>query len=341
MSISNTEHSEAGAYAYAAGSAPPASPVLVTRGESNPSNLAHIDWLAFTVHPAESRDWRWLRVALKDIFNIPAESWQGTTRKWSGYQHRVNLITSVHRGESLNLGLVAYGGDSQRGTMHVSLNAQACARITDWSLVMAWLESVEAVITRVDTAHDDFEGKTINIEIVRKWYEEGLFKCNGRPPAAELIDDLDSGKGKTFYVGKRANGKLGRFYEKGKKEGDPNSPWFRGEVEFRNKSRVIPLDIVIHPGHYIAGAFPCLSYLSVEQSKIKTIKNSASINYQCMVKNLRNMAGKGVYAMLQVEKGNQDAVIQQIVREGMPKRLEPFIGMPEVLNRDQHENVNP
>ena len=341
MSISNAENSEAGAHACAAGSVPAASPVLVTRGESTGVQLAHIDWLAFTVRTRVRPGWHWLRVALADIFNIPADHWQGTSKKWCGYTHRVDLITPGHRGESLNLGLVAYGGESQAGTIHVSLNAQACARISDWKQVMAWGDSVNAHITRADVAHDDFEGKTINIEIVRAWYKEGHFNSNGRPPAAELIDDLDSGKGKTFYVGSRTNGKLARFYEKGKKEGDTESPWFRAEVEWRNKSREIPWDIVINPGNYLAGAFPCLAFLSLEQSKIKTLQRAAEINYDCMVTWLRTSAGRGINAMLQVENGNQSAVLEQIVREGVPKRLTPYIGLPDVLPRGEHENLKP
>jgi len=209
---------DGGALACATGSAA-ASPVLVTRGKTTHTNqVAHIDWLAFTVKPAEGRDWRWLRKALEDIFNIPEKAWVGTNRKWSGYQHRVDLILPLDRGESINLGLVGYGGKSQKGTMHISLNAQACARITNWSLIYEWGESTSAAITRVDAAHDDFEGETININIIRKWHEDGLFNYNGRPPTAQLIDDLGSGKGKTFSVGKRGNAKYIRCYEKGKKK---------------------------------------------------------------------------------------------------------------------------
>ncbi len=318
------------------------SPVLVTRGETTHTNqIALIDWLAFTIHPAEGRDWRWLRTALKEIFNVPEKAWIGTKKKWSGYQHRVDLINPLDRGESINLGLVAYGGKSQKGTMHVSLNGQACARIQDWFLVHDWSDSVNAVITRVDTAHDDFEGETININIIRKWYEDGLFSFNGRPPTAELIDDLGSGKGKTFYVGNRTNGKLVRFYEKGKKEGDPTSPWFRAEVEWHNKNRIIPWDIVINPGDYLAGAYPCLEYLSIKQEKIKTLQRAGTINYDHMVKWLRNAAGKSLNAMLRVENGNNEVVLEQLVREGLPKRLEPYAGLDNVLKRGEHENVKP
>lgn len=224
--------------------------------------------------------------------------------------------------------------------MHVSLNAQACARINDWQLVQDWGITVEATITRVDAAHDDLDGKTLTIATVRKWYEEGLFSANGRPPAAELIDDLNSGKGKTFYIGSRVNGKLARFYEKGKKEGDPESVWLRAEVEWHNKSRVIPWDILTRPGNYLAGAYPCLGYLSTEQEKIKTIKRAASINYAGMVKWLKSSAGKSVNVMLQVE-GDAEKVLEQIRRDGSPKRLEPYVGMKDVLPGGQHEDSKP
>lgn len=309
--------------------------------KSKSKYLAHIDWLAFTIPQGEDRDWRWLRQALDDIFDIPLEAWKGTNHKWSGYTHRVNLIQPLDRGETINLGLVAYGGEHQRGTMHVSLNGQACARIHDWQLIHDWGETVNATITRIDTAHDDFEGKTVNIDIALDWHKKKLFSFTGRPSNAQLIDDLGSGNGKTLYIGKRANGKLTRIYEKGKEQGDPLSPWVRVETEWRNQSRVIPWDIVINPGHYLAGAYPCLEYLSIKQVKIKTIQRAGAINYDAMVKWLKTVAGKSLNAMLQVEHGDVDAVIKQIVREGLPKRLEPFAGLSDVINRDEHENVKP
>ena len=58
------------------------------------------------------------------------------------------------------------------------------------------------------------------------------------------------------------NGKMLRIYEKGKQLGDSESPWVRVEAELRNKSRVIPWDALTRPGSYLAGAYPCLAYLS-------------------------------------------------------------------------------
>lgn len=76
-------------------------PIFVPVPDNKKSaNIAHIDWLSFTVHPStnEERDWRWLRTALQNIFNISGACWEGTNRKWSGYDHRVNLIYPVDRG---------------------------------------------------------------------------------------------------------------------------------------------------------------------------------------------------------------------------------------------------
>jgi len=333
-----------GAPACAAGGASEPSRLVIRDETTNtpviPDSTAFIDWLSFTVYPSEGRNWMWLRGCLQFIFEIQPQAWRGTNKRWSGYTHRVDLVHTGQRGETISLGLVAYGGESQRGTMHVSLNAQACALVKDWQQVMEWGDSVGATITRVDCAHDDLEGKILTIEQVRRWYTEGLFSVTGRPPNAHLHDDLDSGKGKTFYIGNRAHGKLARFYEKGKQLGDPKSLWMRAEVEYRNTSREVLWDILINPGHYLAGAYPCLAYLSEIQSRIKTIKKAGSISYEKMSAWVSTAAGKAINVMIMVE-GDESAVIKLIRREGTPKRLQPYVGIDGALVGRSHGNVEP
>lgn len=317
------------------------SPVLVTRGEREETgepgcNLALIDWLAFTVHSGKPDDWRWVRDQLHYVFKIPGYAWQETDRQWHGYQHRADLIQPSDRGERWMLGIVAWGGESQRGTVHVSLNSQACSRIDNWDEVQTWGICSDSAITRVDAAHDDFEGQTVNIDQARIWLQEGGFGGNGRPPRARLYDDLGSGEGKTLYVGNRAYGKLCRVYEKGKHEGDPTSPWNRVEVEWRNKGREIPWNILARPGDYLAGAYPCLAYLSAHQERIKTVRHAAAIQYPRMVENVKLFAGRSLNVMYRVEGGNADAVLQQVLREGAPKRLEPFTAWPGMLEDVGH-----
>lgn len=321
-------------------------PVRVIRGESGeaprtPNEArALIDWLAFTVPPKAGRDWRWMRAAHDAIFNIQPESWQGVDRKWSGYAHRVDLIHPGERGETIPLGLFAYGGESQLGTLHTSLNAQGCARISDWNRVKDWLVTVDASITRVDCAHDDFEGRFLTIAQAITWYREGAFNTNGRPPKARHIDDMGSGQGQTFYVGNRAHGKLLRFYEKGKKEGDPASPWVRVEVEFRNKSRRIPPEILQYPGRYLAGSYYCLRYLDHTQSRIQTIRKAGTSNYKQMVDHLRHSAGKGLNAMY-LKEGDAESVLALVRREGVPKRLAPYLSGPGGILESDHAHAQP
>lgn len=67
-----------------------------------------------------------------------------------------------------------------------------------------------------------------------------LNKCrqyafNSLPALLKWAQRAPDGRGRTFYVGRRENGKLLRVYEKGKQLGAENSPWVRIELELHNK----------------------------------------------------------------------------------------------------------
>lgn len=297
------------------------SPRTVIRGETHQRDIstqqpdAFIDWLAFSVWPPEGHDIDWLMGMLDEIFNIPPSNWKETDRGWSGYQHRIQLT---------DLGLVAYGGTSQKGSIHVELNANACRFVKNWNDVYEWGNTYTTNITRVDLAHDDFTGQQINIENGLEWHKNGKFNNNGRPPAAKFIDDLGSGKGKTLYVGQRTNGKLLRIYEKGKQLGDPASAWARAEVELRNKSRSIPWDVVLTPGSFLAGAYPALRFLSSTQSRLDTIHRSKDIQYLSLIKNVRRQHGKSINFISLIHPDDPKAVLSLLRRDGIPKRFNNY-----------------
>lgn len=205
--------------------------------------------------------------------------------------------------------------------MHVSLSGTACKLVQAWEAVRAWGESQRGVITRVDCAHDDFAGRVLTIERALRWDDEGAYNANGRPPSVTYIDDRGRGTGKTLNVGRRQNGKFLRIYEKGRQLGDPLSPWVRAEVEFRNSGRVIPWDVVTSPGRYLVGAYPALRCLSAEQSRIATSRRVAVITFDRMVSNLRLMGGKSINLISEVLDGDCDAVVAELVRDGIPKRF--------------------
>ena len=204
------------------------------------------------------------------------------------------------------------------------MNATACAHITNWHSVKQWGDTHSAKITRVDLAHDDFLGETVSVERARAWYDAGEFTSNGRPPAAKLIDDMGTSKGKTLYVGNRANGKLLRVYEKGRQLGDPSSPWVRVELELRGKSRAIPWDVLTSPTTYLAGGYPCLAFLSAVQNKIRTITKTVMVSVEAGKHYLRTAGGKWLNVLMQAYHGDACALISALVRPGIPRRLQNY-----------------
>lgn len=322
-----------------------ASPHVVIRGETSPHNnsvfetpsenqqAAHIDWLAFTfTPPPEARDnpIAWLLPQLFGVFGLPAVTVQSTGRGWNGYTDKLNI------GDNAQYGLIAFGGEKQRGTFHVELNATACAHVSDWHTVQQWGESIGARITRVDLAHDDMEAKAVSIAMARAWHDAGEFTTNGRPPDAHLHDDLGSGKGKTLYIGSRESGKLLRIYEKGRQLGDPSSPWVRAELELRGKSRLIPWDVLTSPATYLAGGYPCLAFLSAVQNKIRTISKAVQVTLESILSYLRMAGGKSINVLMQANGGDAAAVINAIRRDGIPRRLVNYADfLPRVLNIEE------
>jgi phage replication initiation protein len=288
--------------------APGDEPRRVTRGESYVEAIAHIDWFACTFLPGNAG----VASIIESVFLVPRSEWEQRAGGWQGYETRVDLG---------GFGLLAYGGEHQRGTAHLELNAHGCARIQDWNAVRIWCEAYGVRITRIDLAHDDFSGEGVTVEKALDWLREGHFTTGGRAPGARLVDDLGSNKGKTLYVGQRQNGKLCRVYEKGKQLGDPSSPWCRVEVEFRGKSREIPHDVLARRGDYLAGAYPCLAHLSERQDKVRTLTKTAEIGYAHMVECLRTQYGPALNVMMAVESGDPFAVLEQAMRPGTPKRL--------------------
>lgn len=249
---------------------------------------------------------------VESVFLIPRSEWKERAGGWQGYTSRFDLA---------GLGILAFGGEHQRSTAHVELSGSGCARIKDWNAVRVWCEAYGVRLTRVDLAHDDFTGESVSIARALDWLKEGGFNAGGRAPKPRLIDDLGSGEGKTLYVGQRQNGKMCRVYEKGKQLGDRDSPWCRVEVEFRGQSREIPYDVLVRAGDYLAGAYPCLAYLSRCQDKMRTLQRAGEIGYARMIECLRTQYGPALNAMLRVEGGDPFAVLAQASRPGTPKRL--------------------
>ncbi|WP_372522454.1 replication initiation factor domain-containing protein [Sulfuricaulis sp.] len=293
------------------------SPRLVIRGEysEDRSQCAHVDWLSFTLVPPPGTDLPWLFKQLDEHFQI--SHFLETRAGWYGYDKRYDMN---------GFGLVGCGGLSQRGTVHVSVNANGCARVPDWDRLKRWGEELGAIIKRVDLAHDDFEGKAVNIETALSWYRAGGFGSGGCSPSICRHGDWDNLQGgRTIYIGKRTNGNFLRVYEKGKKHGDPQSPWVRVELELRGKNRHVPWDVLTKPGDYLSGSFPCLRFLSAHQDKAKTIRKITEISLERSIEHARSSCGPLINLLMQMHDGDAVVVVDLLRRDGVPRRLAPYV----------------
>lgn len=304
-------------------------PRQVIRGESitplpetNPK-AALIDWLNFTFpFTYDALSFIELDKQLRAAF--------GFASSMSRNKGHLGYSDSWELGEGF--GILATGGKSQGNTCLVSLNGSGCSPVNDWQAVHDLLASLNAKITRIDLAHDDFAG-VYNVTAGLEMLALGEFTLNGRPPNAQFVDDFDSGKGKTLYIGNRDNGKLLRIYEKGKQLGDPLSPWVRWELELHNKDRTIPLDVLLRPGDYLAGGYPCLSWISETQDRIKTTRQQLRISFDHLVKHCRQSYGKLLYVMHEGLGKEPLEIVQALSVEGIPSRLD----MPNVLGHDKEQ----
>jgi phage replication initiation protein len=285
--------------------------------EDAPPAAALIDALAFSVVPPDEKSYPWVIEQMQQF--LPIES----------IEYRKGLFGfrySARIGEGV--GVIAWGGDSQRGRVFFSLMGQGCSMVKNWPALQAWLERHRAVLKRADVAYDDYAGKVINIAWAVEQYKGDGFNAGGRKPRAECFGDWlegeESTKGRTVGIGTRASGKYARCYEKGKQLGDAASPWTRIEVEWRAQDRHIPYDILTKPGQYLAGAYPCLAALNEHQSAIKTVAKGARIAYDKAVENAKLHCGKIVNLMLSVVGGDYAEVVNQLIRPGIPTRIEPF-----------------
>lgn len=304
-----------------------ADPRLVIRGESisgtpftDTESLANqvsfVDYLSCTIrnhHPIIGAFP--LREIVLELFNIPLESCQPTRGGRNGYERCIDFG---------GFGSLSYGGESQRNTIHIQISGSGCRLIKDWLEVYTWGVSNDVKITRVDIAHDDFEGDTVTIQNAIDWYDRGLFCSNGRPPKRHLHDDFDEGDGKTFEVGVRGNSKYTRIYEKGKALGDPESPWVRAEVEFLSKDQVLGWEAILNPDHFLTGAYKAFEFLSKKQSKFERINREANMSLNRAIEWGRTACGGLINLLYLLYDGDSDKVIEILRRPQIPKALEHY-----------------
>ena len=251
-------------------------------------------------------------------------------RGFLGFSNSAKIIVQKNDGTSDQIGVLAWGGVSQNGRVMLSLSGLGTSLIENWVVLAEWIEATNAKITRVDLAADFLNGE-YSIDAAILDYEQGNFKAaaGGGNPSAKLIHDMGSNEGKTFYIGKRENGKMIRLYEKGKQLGDKASNWLRAEGEIHNKDRVIPVDVLLNPVAYWTGLNPVFTRLIDSAAmQIKTAKKVLEATLSSLSHYASVGYGKLINSLMLLTNDNHEAVINFLVRDGVPRRLrQPLVSV--------------
>lgn len=243
-------------------------------------------------------------------------------------QQRESGANFYHRSYVLGdkCGMVCHGG--QKSTVLVMLSGEGCAaaregwerRLYDFLTTRC---GCRAKLTRVDFAHDVYDGLAYSVDRADADFDAGLFNCGGRNPNHEQRGNWKrpNGKGRTLYIGNRDSGKFCRVYEKGRQLGDKASEWVRVEVEMKSVNRIIPFDALLRPGEYLAAAYPAFAWINEHQERVLTTQKKTEVAYAGGCVWLKTQVGAWINVLVAIE-GSAEAAIAKIIREGaIPSRL--------------------
>lgn len=308
---------------HAAGLA--ASPRAVTRGESLGEQKGRlrskIDWLNATFQCPPMSVEGFVNFLSCCIGKRPMKA----EAKGGLFGFETRLILSVYIDTVMcEIGAIAYGGEQQRGRWLLQLTGKGCSLVTDWSSLQSFLADLDAILTRCDVAVDFLDGE-YDLDDAEQMVINGQFTTSGRKPSTHVAGDwLERIQGRTLYVGKAVNGKMLRVYEKGKQLGDLESNWVRYEVQFGNRDRVIPLDILTDPDRFFVGAYPALeSMLDAAAESIKTTQTEGYVSLSHLLYHLRRCYGKAIYSAQRFAGVSDTALVEEMRVIALPRRVTP------------------
>jgi phage replication initiation protein len=242
------------------------------------------------------------------------------SRGWMGYECSADL-----RVMDMTAGMVAWGGDHQRGWAHVSITGQGCDWVPDWDAAQDSLSSLDQwEPRRVDIALDTFKRETSHEDMLAA-YRAGGFTTRGRPPKCQQIIGEDPADGRTIYVGSRTSDKFLRGYEKGLQlarpgathiDGVPVEDWYRVECEFKAKEGPLPQDIIDRRDQYLAGAYPYLQTLlaDVEPEILVNLRERIpQLDLAAALEQVRTQYGRTLFTALVAYGGDFGAVWSKVV----------------------------
>ncbi len=208
-----------------------------------------------------------------------------------GYGESEELIL-----DDAKIGLIAWGGSTQRGWTFVEITGRGCELVRDWTELQSGIRALAGYeIRRLDIAFDTFDDNHGFPQTLAA-YDAKRFTRRGRRPKRMFTTWDSPHDGREIRIGHRGSDQFFRGYEKGKQVlglaatsrylADPKAAtfvtlalehglttqdgeaapelferWWRHEIELRPKKRRIPPDSIDHRDQIFAGAYPYLQQL--------------------------------------------------------------------------------
>lgn len=287
-------------------------------------SLTKIDWLGFRTQGEVPVTLDAIRAAFGPAGG--AVQAKHRNRGWMGYEQAADLCLN-----DMHIGLLAYGGESQKGWVSVNLSGRGCEWVSDWEEAEDALTALPAFENRrVDIALDTYKREVTHDKVVDA-YRAGLFSTGGagRPPKMNQILPEDPQDGRTIYIGQRAQGKFLRAYEKGYElvkgvrgdleisyvDGVPIADIYRLELELKPKNAPLPADLIERRDEYFSGAYPYLQQVVQVEPEIfkQTRERGPQLDMEAALSQIRYQYGSTLFTALAAHAGDVGAVWDKIV----------------------------
>lgn len=305
-------------------------------------NRTSVDFYAFRCKESPSA----ILSALQGIFSGSPSPVVLAPKKngWKGYERSYEA-----RIGDMPIGLVAEGGDNQRGWAYVGITGKGCDWVNDWDIAQEVATSTDGYqVKRVDIAFDTFDtGKGYDSTLLA--YRNGGFTTGGRPPKCEPMKPERWEDSAIIRIGNRERDKYYRGYEKGKEQlgpqiaaaskredfhiedwlmhlmpvvenghlvSKPVFDWFRHELELKPKSGALPEDVIDRRDQYFAGAYPYLGTVldGVDAEAFVVRRNvGPQLSLKLSLEAIRRQWGNTLFTALHAHDGDISKVWEQIV----------------------------
>uniref|UniRef100_A0AAE4GFI7 Replication initiation factor domain-containing protein n=1 Tax=Herbaspirillum huttiense subsp. nephrolepidis TaxID=3075126 RepID=A0AAE4GFI7_9BURK len=285
-------------------------------------SLTKVDWFGFRTKATPHATLEGLRGVFSDVGSGIRVN--PRKRGWMGFEQSADISIG-----QMHIGLMAFGGDSQKGWVSVNISGRGCEWVRDWdsaSDIASTLPQFEA--RRVDLALDTYQREVTHNKVMRA-HRDGLFTTCGRPPEAVQIQSTDKCAGRTVYIGSRDQGKFLRAYEKGFElvksyangdeithiDGYPVEDIYRLELELKPKLSPLPVDLIPRRDEYFSGAYPYLQKVIDIEPEVWQQKRERGpqMDLEASLSQIKHQYGSSLFTAVAAYQGDIGAVWNKIV----------------------------